>query len=119
METEELIEMIKKMNAGACTTEEIEDLKQKREKIFQIADNILPKIKELVDERGFYDIDLSPNGPKLCEIEKIRGMYQVSFYVGTAELELIKTYRVSEFPTFKWFEDKWKIIMFHRITSIF
>ncbi len=117
METEELIETIKKMNAGKLTPEEMEIVSREQIKANKKADEELLKVKENVDLNGCTDVTMGDK--RLCEIEKYMGGYKISFYTGTSELELIKIYRIKEFPDRKWFEDKWRWVLYSSISSIF
>ncbi len=104
METEDLIETIKKINYGQFTTEEVKELIQKQKESDKKAEDELATVKEKVDLDGSLDVIIGNNG--LYEIETYRGGYRISFYKGTSYLELIKVYRVKDFPSIGWFEEK-------------
>lgn len=117
MNTDELIENIKKMNDGKLTTEKVGQIIQERNEKNKKIEEQLYNAKNTVDAGGIVTITMSDSIQ--LEIEKFGGKYKISYWEGTDELELIKTFKVEEFPVREWFEDKLKMMHFSRFSGMF
>jgi len=73
-------------------------------------------IKDKVDSTGYTEFKFADDS-YLCEIEKIRDRYKISFYKGIEECELLKTFRVSKFPDSEWWHAKANSVILNKFFS--
>jgi len=78
----------------------------------------LLELKDKADSAGYTEFKFA-DGSYLCEITKVHDRYMISFYKGIEECELLKTFRVSEFPNSEWWHAKANSVILGKFFSTF
>ena len=77
-------------------------------------------LKEIVDYVGYVEMPID-DYKFLCEFERIRDKYIVRYYTqrSPGDLELVKTYRLDEFPDESWLRKTLEQFIMCQFGSIF